>query len=561
MRNNVTNLSGSISAGYNGFHHAPEVGWQPVTNTFYPLQTAGAANCYLTNGCAFLASGTANVDPYGLSLIRQKTTWPPVVYSDAVLITATNLGPQAARDTTAPPTLGYHYDPLDYMFGGCDLSASVTFTAGTAVGWYEDYGQGDFYGVPYGLALNDGASVTFAGTASLPCQNAQNHLVQEGNGNCDVNGWMAGFVLNGSGAPPIPRFAAQFTHFSGLYDWSLMRDWWDYGVCSLANCELYVVGAPSYLPSYYFTNCLLWRTGFAFYSQVDAASVTYQNCTFLNGGLCLCRYAGQSPSFWTIINTTFDGTAFLTADNLGGATNSTLFDYNAYNTGNTNWENFNFGVGIPGVGTLETIGPNDLTVTNGYNWQTGLLGNFYLPTNSTLIDMGSDTAADLGLGTFTTQTNQVPDTAQVDIGYHYPVSGYIRNGLLAYWRLNDGSGSVAVDCVGGNNLTLYGSPVWGTNYLTFNGTNQYGDAGSRSALDITGDITLCAWVNSASFPASGYFQVAVEKGLDNYNEGFYMRYNGNSATLDGGSFNDSAAFEVTVPNVYSLGQWYFITIV
>jgi hypothetical protein len=70
--------------------------------------------------------------------------------------------------------------------------------------------------------------------------------------------------------------------------------------------------------------------------------------------------------------------------------------------------------------THNAIGnPNDLTVDD-FNWQSGPLGNFYLPSDSTLINAGSAPANQLGLYHFTTQTNQVKEAnSTVDIGYHY----------------------------------------------------------------------------------------------------------------------------------------------
>ena len=60
---NVTNLSGSLSAGYNGFYRSPMAGATAMTNAFYPFQTVGAASCYLTNTCAFINAGTNNIAP------------------------------------------------------------------------------------------------------------------------------------------------------------------------------------------------------------------------------------------------------------------------------------------------------------------------------------------------------------------------------------------------------------------------------------------------------------------------------------------------------------------
>jgi len=384
------------------------------------FQTAGAGSYYLATNSPYRGCGTTNIDPEWLADIQAKTTYPPVLYANVAFTSATNLGPQAPRDNAGSPGLGYHYDCLDYVLGGCDLYTNLTFSAGTSIGWYEDYGSGDFYGEPYALALNDGAVLTFAGNATQPCLVPLITMVQEGNGNCASYGWMAGFVLNGSGNPPIPQLSAQFTKWTGFPQWSCLRDFGDYGNVGMADSEIWAQGFTSYASSYYLTNCLVWRSTGGCWAGADAASVTCQNCTFFNGGLALCRYDGQSPSFWNIVNTTFDGTAFLTSDNLNGATNSTLFDHNAYNTDNLDWQNFDFGVGIPSAGTLETVGPDDVTVANGYNWQSSWFGDYYLPPGSPLIQQGSATADKLGLYHFTTQTNQAPETnSVVTIGYHY----------------------------------------------------------------------------------------------------------------------------------------------
>jgi hypothetical protein len=58
---------------------------------------------------------------------------------------------------------------------------------------------------------------------------------------------------------------------------------------------------------------------------------------------------------------------------------------------------------------------------------TGPLGDYYLRQQdagqvltSPCVDAGSDAAANLGLDVFTTRTDGIGDTRQVDMGYHYP---------------------------------------------------------------------------------------------------------------------------------------------
>jgi len=52
---------------------------------------------------------------------------------------------------------------------------------------------------------------------------------------------------------------------------------------------------------------------------------------------------------------------------------------------------------------------------------TGPLGDWYLGRGSPCIDAGYGTAEDAGLSDRTTQADATPDTATVDIGYHYPI--------------------------------------------------------------------------------------------------------------------------------------------
>jgi hypothetical protein len=90
---------------------------------------------------------------------------------------------------------------------------------------------------------------------------------------------------------------------------------------------------------------------------------------------------------------------------MDGTTNDTFCDYNAF---------------IYGDSQTSVTGLHDVLVTNCYDWGCSWFGDYYLPTNSILINAGSITADKVGLYHFTTTTNQVPETNSiVDIGYHY----------------------------------------------------------------------------------------------------------------------------------------------
>lgn len=108
----------------------------------------------------------------------------------------------------------------------------------------------------------------------------------------------------------------------------------------------------------------------------------------------------------TILDSAFDdGVDLNTSDPYSSTSSLTYYDYNAFLTNKAR--------------TTPT-GAHDVIVTN-FNWQTGWLGRFYLPTDSTVIDVGSVTAPTVGLYHFTTQTpdNSKETSSQVDMGYHY----------------------------------------------------------------------------------------------------------------------------------------------
>ncbi|MHC4595376.1 MAG: LamG-like jellyroll fold domain-containing protein [Planctomycetota bacterium] len=81
----------------------------------------------------------------------------------------------------------------------------------------------------------------------------------------------------------------------------------------------------------------------------------------------------------------------------------------------------------------------------------------------------------------------------------------LAEGLVAYWPLDDGGGTTAIDVVGGHHGTLINGPTWtppgdfkmGTGALKFDGTN---DVASIQPFDVIGGgITLAAWMKPDSF--------------------------------------------------------------
>jgi len=392
---NVTNLVSGVLASTNGncngFYNSPTFGYNQIPASFYPFQTVGGGSFYLTNGCNFFNQGTTNINPALLAALRKTTTYPPIVYSNVPISVATTFSPQAQRDTDMPD-LGYHYDPLDYIFGGVVTSTNLTFSAGTAVGWFDHNG--------YGISLPNSITVNFNGTVTAPCIFTHYTTVQEGNAvNWAAQSWFA-FGMAAIGAIDDPNYAplikAQFTLFSQLASThNYFRDYTIELHFQGNDCEFYNGCEGGYGMWLCPTNCLFDRVYLGLQAQC-CAQMAMQNCT-MHGGYMLITHWGDWPV--TIINSAFDGTIFYMD------ASDAYCDYNAFLTNGNR---------------LPIRGAHDVTNIISYNWQSSWLGNYYLPTNSPLIDMGNTNANLLGLYHFTTQTNQMKETnSVVDIGYHY----------------------------------------------------------------------------------------------------------------------------------------------
>jgi len=151
-----------------------------------------------------------------------------------------------------------------------------------------------------------------------------------------------------------------------------------------------------------FTNCLMDRMGWGQFEGFPGNAYILQNCTWHGGWLTLAPTNAAIPI--AVLDSAFDGTS-VSASGCGAIQSYANYDYNAFsNTTNA----------------FPIRGTSNVFVTNGFNWQGGLFGNYYLPGNSPLINAGDVTADLVGLYHFTTQTNQAPEfNSPVDIGYHY----------------------------------------------------------------------------------------------------------------------------------------------
>lgn len=141
------------------------------------------------------------------------------------------------------------------------------------------------------------------------------------------------------------------------------------------------------------------------------------------------------------------------------------------------------------------------------------------------------------------------------------------NHPIAYWNFDEGSGLIANDTANGNDGTLISGPVWTEGKfnggLQFNGTN-YVDCGNNTSLNITGSISISAWVK---FDTLSNFQTFVAKRGDSFDQvygsyGFRTGYSPYTDELEfyynspySSGWHDWDIYRTTNANLVP-GQWY-----
>ena len=90
--------------------------------------------------------------------------------------------------------------------------------------------------------------------------------------------------------------------------------------------------------------------------------------------------------------------------------------------------------------------------------------------------------------------------------------------LIGWWKLNEGSGTTAIDSTGnGNDGIFQGDPRWATGVhggaIELDGVGDYLDCGAGDPLNLTDQVTIACWMKVRTFTKS--WQTIVSKG-DNY---------------------------------------------
>lgn len=140
----------------------------------------------------------------------------------------------------------------------------------------------------------------------------------------------------------------------------------------------------------------------------------------------------------------------------------------------------------------------------------------------------------------------------------------LDDGLVGYWSLNEGDGTVAHDSSRyGNDGSIVGA-TWTTGIsgpaLYFDGVDDHVSILDHSSLDVAEDITLVAWMCPYSMPSAA---PVFSKGTDSSNYGYYSATGsayGNRANFQLHS-TGTATLWLDSSTVLQVGQWYHVVAV
>src|SRR6266540_4129257 len=361
------------------------------------FQSVGGGAHYLAAGSPHRNAGTTNINTNLLAQLKQRTTYPPIVLATPITSDLI-LSPQVQRDTDIPD-IGYLYDPLDYLVSGVTIASNVTVRAigGVVLGV-------DYFQTNWGIILNSAVFQSEGSPLSLN-RIVRAHVAQErGAGNPGQRALFNDNTDYYGGSPPrLCQARFRFTEFSQLSaDGNLL-----YGGRALAAVEF--THSRVYNPSVVvdtsgtgtfvcgLTNTLWERGVVQFGTNSTGSGVRVHLRNNLHRNVSWHFFTGNTN--WTVRDNLFDTLPAL--DDHGSAISNS---HNAYFS-----TTYNLSGGASNIALGSLV------------YETGPLGRYYQPTNSALINAGSQSAGASGLFHYTCTANpgSIEGNSTVDIGLHY----------------------------------------------------------------------------------------------------------------------------------------------
>lgn len=439
------------------------------------FQKASYGNYYLASGSPCQGAGTTNISARLSSELRHKTTCPPMALPAFMHLSGEmTLLPQARRYTGAAPDIGFWYDALDYSVGNVSVAGGkVTVEPGTAIAVRNEYLPASDSWTSVGFYVKQGSAFISHGTPTRPNIFTAEKMVQE-TPEADFSAlqvlidqyagfWYAGSVsfipdyepVDDTTPAPILDFrSSQFFLPSADYHlWSGLNEFPLFGgadietsfdsamYLTLQDCSVYGgrinLGSPDYMSlppdqvyapgSVTWANTLFDRVAinldptfyrFGYRTNVDLAFHAYNNL-FKEGLWFLIEQIPASAGNWKFTDNLFDKVDFIQNTNL-----PLDLAYNAY------WAKQPSELFWPPIDVVRLLptatggGQNEQVLAAAPPYQTGPLGNYYLPTTTPLYHAGSRSATNAGLFHYTTRIDQTKEGDElsehmVNIGLHY----------------------------------------------------------------------------------------------------------------------------------------------
>lgn len=393
-------------------NHVAFYGESVATNTrdvgIFSIAKSGAH--YLPEHSPYRDAGTPQINPALSLALRKSTTSPPVVLTHAILGQGFIFSPLIPRDLDTPD-LGYHYPAIDFAISHAQATnATVLLTNGVVIAAFGSEG----------LALGDHSRLVSQGTPFLPNVLTRCLAIQENAGTWDGNAPGATITTRSTtGAPPSVhlRFTHAFVPAGGgdhIATNPLINDSLN-DVAALEIKDSLLSGGGLTLDLHSpalcgFTNNLLERIDW--FAQGDAAVIFCNNLIRGGRGTLVQSSPRHSWVFKDNLVDTCELQIFASAQTRGN---------NAY-------------FHSPNLYSADGPGSTELVLAQ-LSYVTGLLGPFYQPAGSRLIDAGSRSASQAGLSHYTVMASEDAEAdSTVDIGLHYVAT---HNGVP---RDQDGDG-------------------------------------------------------------------------------------------------------------------------
>lgn len=149
--------------------------------------------------------------------------------------------------------------------------------------------------------------------------------------------------------------------------------------------------------------------------------------------------------------------------------------------------------------------------------------------------------------------------------YRFASSSTLLDGLVGWWKLDEGSGTLAADSSGNGNdgtlLPFSSEPTWiagrvGAGALSFDGINDYVSIPNGAALQINNNVSVSLWVYWPTFGTSTWHTITAKRALSsrtNYGFNFHP-----ISDVFQWFYNSSGTFRVQLVNLsanFSTGVW------